>query len=182
MAATVPDLLPNPADEFRLARPKKARLTLRIWRFPVGLHVHHAYIAGTGDLGGLSERLQTIIPFDPDRTTLERLRIPIEVENHQGMNRRTSLFQELLAVMLQCDNPHSWPSATALTFRFGVWPDNNYSNPAPETTPNVIPFADEEDLVSKWITNPLEQDLILIPQTQIGVGDVCTLVCVAEPR
>ena len=50
-------------------------------------------------MGGLTERLETIIPYDPDHTRLERLRIPIEVQNHGGMNRRTSLFQELLQIM-----------------------------------------------------------------------------------
>ena len=46
----------------------------------------------------------------------------------------------------------------------------------PKTTPTVIPKDAEDDLVIKWITDPLEMDLIIIPQTQIDRTDKCTLV------
>lgn len=160
--------------------PTKSRLTLRIWRFPVSASEKHSYIAGTYELGGLSSRLSTVIPFEPERTTLARLRVPIEVMNDNGMNRRTSLFQELLSVMLELPNPHGWPAAVALTYRFGVWPDESYDVVHSSVKPKVIPHDNEIDLVSKWIPRPLEQDLILIPQAQIDPQDVCTLISAAN--
>ena len=65
-----------------------------------------------------------------------------------------------------------------LTFRFGIWPDTDYTDP--EKTPKVIPKEAETDLVSAWIKDPLSQDLILIPQTQIDRSDVCTLIRAAD--
>lgn len=141
----------------------RSRLTLRIWRFP---EVTNSFIAGSLEAGGLSERLPSVIPFQVETTTLARLRLPIE-----GVTKRTSLFQELLAVMCALPNPHNWPPAQRLTYRFGVWEN-------PDDTPTVI--QNEDDLVSKWITRPLEQDLILIPQAQIDDRDVCTLVSAAD--
>ena len=169
-----------PLDIIELSKDPEAlkhRLTLRLWRFPVPLSEMHSYVAGSVDLGGLTPRLPVTLPFEPEHTTLSRLRIPIEVVNQGGMLRRTSLFQELLAVMLELKNPHEYPPARALSYRFGVWPTNDYSKlDDVSTVPTVIPKAAEDDLVSKWITDPLEMDLILIPQTQIDRNDTCTLV------
>ena len=168
-----------PLDIIELSKdapPLKHRLTMRLWRFPVPLSEYHSYIAGSVDLGGLTPRLPVTLPFEPERTTLARLRIPIEVVNVDDMLRRTSLFQELLAVMLELKNPHEYPPARALSYRFGVWPTADYETFDPGTTPKIIPRDAEEDLVSKWITDPLAMDLILVPQTQIDRADACTLI------
>lgn len=168
-----------PLDIIELSKdapPEKSRLTMRLWRFPVPLSEYHTYIAGSVDYGGLTPRLPVTLPYEPEATTLSRLRIPIEVVNVRGMLRRTSLFQELLAVMLELKNPHDYPPALALSYRFGVWPSDDYEAYDPGTTPRIIPKEAEDDLVSKWITDPLTMDLILVPQTQVDAGDVCTLV------
>ena len=168
-----------PLDIIELSKdapPEKSRLTMRLWRFPVPLSEYHTYIAGSVDYGGLTPRLPVTLPYEPEATTLSRLRIPIEVVNVRGMLRRTSLFQELLAVMLELKNPHEYPPALALSYRFGVWPSDDYEAYDPGTTPRIIPKEAEDDLVSKWITDPLTMDLILVPQTQVDAGDVCTLV------
>lgn len=169
-----------PLDIMALSKDPEAvrhRLTLRLWRFPVPLSEMHSFVAGSVDLGGLTPRLPVTLPFEPSKTTLARLRIPIEVVNKGGMLRRTSLFQELLAAMLELKNPHEYPAARALSYRFGVWPNADYDDVGDvRTVPTIIPAESEEDLVSKWITDPLAMDLILVPQTQIDPHDVCTLV------
>ena len=92
------------------------------------------------------------------------------------MLRRTSLFQELLAVMVELKNPHDYPSAASLGYRFGVWPEDDCEKSAPGTVPTIIPKEDEDDLVAKWIPDPLTRDLIIVPQTQLDPEDRCTLV------
>ena len=42
----------------------------------------------------MTDRLPTVLPLDPERTTLASLRSPIETWNNDGMLRRTALFQE----------------------------------------------------------------------------------------
>eukprot|EP00629_Pelagomonadales_sp_RCC1024_P012459 CAMPEP_0119273938 /NCGR_PEP_ID=MMETSP1329-20130426/11167_1 /TAXON_ID=114041 /ORGANISM="Genus nov. species nov., Strain RCC1024" /LENGTH=202 /DNA_ID=CAMNT_0007274199 /DNA_START=169 /DNA_END=774 /DNA_ORIENTATION=- len=169
----------TPLDILRIARPETPsdnRLTIRIWRFPIPLHVYHSYIGGTSEMGGMSDRLPTVLPLDPERTTFASLRSPIETWNNDGMLRRTALFQELLAVMIELDNVHDYPPADALQYRFGVWPLDDYENYPPGTVPTIIPREREEDLVAAWITDPLTQDLLLVPQTQVNPSDTCTLV------
>lgn len=158
--AIIEDMIPVAAP----TETTRSRLTLRMWRFP---EVTNSFVAGSLEAGGLSERFPSVIPYEVETTTLARLRLPIE-----GVDKRTSLFQELLAVMCALPNPHRWPCAKQLTYRFGVWGEN------PDEAPTII--QNEEDLVSKWITRPLEQDLILIPQAQIDDRDVCTLVSASE--
>lgn len=142
-------------------KKRKARVTLRTWSEPVPVSTRHSYMAGSRNFGGLSDRFETVIPFDPDRTTLKQLRPAIEVKNDRGMNRRTPLFQHFLATMQDLatnHNPHNYPRCEATTYRFGLFREGELT---------IIPQENEGDLVSKWIPKPLEEDLILVPQSQI---------------
>ena len=96
-----------PVDVLELAKPDappEHRITLRVWRHPVSLDDAHSYIGGTATPwscgestrghGGLTPRLDATIPFTPEKTTFERLRIPIETVNVKGMLRRQHYFQD----------------------------------------------------------------------------------------
>lgn len=188
-AEHIPDPVRMPVDVLELEKPDappEHRITLRVWRHPMALDDVHSYIGGTAPPygcglttkghGGLTPRLDATIPFTPEKTTFERLRIPIETVSVKGMLRRTALFQEILAVMLELENPHDYPPANALAYRFAIWPDDTPEESPPGTLPTLIPKEDEEELISKWLPDPLARDLIIVPQTQIDRGDRCTLV------
>mmetsp|Transcript_23496 Transcript_23496/g.72276 ORF Transcript_23496/g.72276 Transcript_23496/m.72276 type:complete len:236 (+) Transcript_23496:28-735(+) len=146
----------------------KARVTLRIWSCPIPPHVAHSYLAGWAEFGGLGERLETMLPFDPAETTLRQLRHPIQEFRDDGTMRRSPMYQAFLATMndlYECNNPHNWPRHVAMTYRFGLLQEDG--------VPTVIPTKCEDDLVSKWLPKPLEVDLILVPQSQVGPDDLC---------
>jgi len=163
------ELLPSgderskPAVEAKCSR--KAWLRLRTWSRPVPVSVAHSYIGGTGDFGGLSGRLETLLPFDPLTTTLRELRQGIEEKKVKNMNRRTLLYQHFQSTMRDLENHYNYPENVAMSYRFGLWDQDN--------APRIIPAQSESDLVSKWIPKPLEQDLILIAQSQISPNDDC---------
>lgn len=143
------------------------RLRFRIWRSSLPVEETDY---------GLSKRLERVVTFDPKKTTLSGLRsAPLDVVDEEGFERRTSLFQELQGVMADLPHPRGWPRPTALTFRFGIWPVDD-----PATHPDAIPREAEDDLVSKWIARPKEQDLILIPQSENHPDDKCTLISAAS--
>ena len=188
-AEDIPEPVKMPVDVLELAKPDappEHRITLRVWRHPVSLDDAHSYIGGTATPwscgestrghGGLTPRLDATIPFTPEKTTFERLRIPIETVNVKGMLRRTALFQEILAVMLELENPHDYPPAQSLAYRFAIWPDDEPEKSPLGTKPSLIPKEAESDLISKWLPDPLARDLIIVPQTQIDREDRCTLV------
>lgn len=144
------------------------RLRFRVWRGSVPTDE-------SGDGYGLSKRLERVVSFDPTKTKLSWLRAPLDVVDDEGKERRTSLFQELQFVMAELPNRRGWPRPVASTYRFGVWPADD-----PGTSPDLIPQSSEDDLVSKWIAKPKEQDLILIPQPTHNSDDNCTLVSAAS--
>ena len=94
---------------------------MRIFPHRVPATDEHSLIMGT-EVGGLSERYEEQLEFDPDTTTLEELRFKVETVFDRGMNRRTRIFQELHQVMQRSKNFHSWPHHKASTFRFGLLP------------------------------------------------------------
>ena len=81
------------------------RITFRIYTHRGNTQDSHSYIMGT-DSGGLTERMPELIEFDPEITTFEDLRVKIEVCFDRGMNRRTSLYQEILQAVQNSHNPH----------------------------------------------------------------------------
>ncbi|RLN50091.1 hypothetical protein BBJ28_00008252 [Nothophytophthora sp. Chile5] len=76
-------------------------------------------------------------PSDPTKQnsyvvgTVE-LRARIEVQDTDGMIRRSVLFQEVLALIATATNPHNWPPSTMQTYWFGRFTDEN------ESVPHVI--------------------------------------------
>ena len=99
------------------------RVTLRIFTHRAAAQHEHSYIIGA-ESGGLSERYAELVEFDPERDTLESLRVKIEVTTDRGMNRRTALFQEMLQVRVRGCRPPI--PRTHLDFRAA---DRHPSNP-----------------------------------------------------
>lgn len=94
------------------------RVWLRTFTHPTPTSISHAYVIGS-TVGGLSERVGTFLIHD-ELTTFKDLRQMIEVTKSDSMLRRSAMFQDLLYLMEESANPHSYDRKALRHYRFGV--------------------------------------------------------------
>eukprot|EP00611_Tribonema_gayanum_P026184 TRINITY_DN6158_c0_g1_i2.p1 TRINITY_DN6158_c0_g1~~TRINITY_DN6158_c0_g1_i2.p1 ORF type:complete len:132 (+),score=37.94 TRINITY_DN6158_c0_g1_i2:384-779(+) len=94
------------------------------------------------------------------------------------MLRRTTLYQELLALMQRAHNPHHYGSELALTYRLGYFKHDDDS-----AVPTIIPLEHEQEgrLVLEYLEAQEARikdgiDLIVVPATQVAPSGLCTPV------
>ena len=68
---------------------------MRIYTHRVDSRQQHSYIMGS-ETGGLGARLSETVEFNSETTTLEELRVNLEVFMDRGMIRRSGIFQEYM--------------------------------------------------------------------------------------
>ena len=81
-----------PLAESRQAATRR-KVTVRIYTHRVDSRQQHSYIMGS-ETGGLGARLSETVEFTAETTTLEELRVNLEVFMDRGMVRRSGIFQE----------------------------------------------------------------------------------------
>ena len=85
-----------PLAESRQAATRR-KVTVRIYTHRVDSRQQHSYIMGS-ETGGLGARLSETVEFTAETTTLEELRVNLEVFMDRGMVRRSGIFQEYMQV------------------------------------------------------------------------------------
>ncbi|RLN50782.1 hypothetical protein BBJ28_00020891 [Nothophytophthora sp. Chile5] len=131
---------------------------VRVFTFPSDPRKQNSYVVGTVEVrtkclqalvsgvctwlmcpscssqGGLLPVVGTLLVDDKEAATVTftQLRARIEVQDADGMIRRSVIFQEVLALIATAANPHGWPPNTMQTYWFGRFTDEN------ESVPHVI--------------------------------------------
>ena len=154
------------------------RVFLRVFTHPTSVVKTHAFLVGS-ESGGLSERIGSFLIHD-DTTTFHDLRQLIEVFNDRGMNRRTALFQDVLHTLVNSANPHGYSKAELADYRFAVMSgvggrEVGETNVARDfdrsAVPTLILSQREEETVVAVVGNLNDQDVIIIPISQIRQKD-----------
>ncbi|GLD99263.1 hypothetical protein PINS_up007981 [Pythium insidiosum] len=171
------------------------RVKVRVFTFPSDPREQNSYVVGTmevahaslmrnsqdrcvtngrGVQGGHLLTVGTLRLEDDevDSVTFRQLRPRIELQDDNGMIRRSLMFQEVLAIASVSPNPHGWPASALQTYWFGF-----FSSPE-QGIPQALKPTEEDAAISQFLnmkTSKQTGDLILIPQTQFG--PVCEQCC-----
>ena len=93
-----------------------SRVWLRFFTHPSSTTETHTFILGSNP-NGLSERVATHLL--PPSCTFSDLRMLVECVNDRGMNRRTTVYQDLLHLMASSPNPHGYGGKELRGYLFG---------------------------------------------------------------
>mmetsp|Transcript_7944 Transcript_7944/g.16591 ORF Transcript_7944/g.16591 Transcript_7944/m.16591 type:complete len:215 (-) Transcript_7944:34-678(-) len=164
-----------------------SRVWLRFFTHPSSTTETHTFILGSTP-NGLSERVATHLL--PPSCTFTDLRMLVECVNDRGMNRRTTVYQDLLHLMTSSPNPHGYGARELRGYRFGYIEGVGGQETAEVSVardydkslvPSLIPLDAEGERVRDVIPNLLEVDVILVPVSQIRQKDgACTAIAWRE--
>lgn len=116
--------------------------------------------------GGLSTAMKAFV-IEDEKTTLSDMRRMMDFQFHDGMTRRTIIYQEIQGWCSSSPNPHGWPNNMIHKYYFGFYSSGE------QKTPELIPQHCENILVAdavnlRAVGEDVTADLIIIPQSQIG--------------
>jgi hypothetical protein len=172
------------------------RIWLRTFTIPPPPQKSHSFLVSSTP-GGLSPRLSSYV-IDPDEK-FSTFRARVEIQMDRGMQRRTTLYQEILYLCLNLENdiggtggnPHEYTEAQMRGgYRFATMEnvggrEEESSTKDPETgeiigmkmppteaRPILIKLEDEDQrTIMEIIPNLLDVDVIIVPLTQVRKED-----------
>ena len=160
-----------------------SRIWLRTFTHPTSTTETHTFVLGSTP-NGLSDRVATRLL--PPACTFSDLRLLVECVNDRGMNRRTTVYQDLLHLMTSSANPHGYTKKELQGYRFGYiegvgGQETGGGNVARDYDKSLVPALVSRDAegerVRDVIPNLLEVDVILVPNSQIRSKDgACTSI------